>query len=220
MSRSLLVLVLLPLTVGVVHLLALVLPFGWEAGAALDVPTPHPGRYGGTAAFHLRARGTGRDERMRFTSAYVVYSGVETPGELDVDLEAMTYRLGLYGYEHLPPRPLTREAVLDYVSRGGFEPATVEGAETAEALFKELHNLSVGVLPPQVKGQAAYVQRPMRTYSLAGKSYVNLGEYGHLFWLPWYWPACLLIWGLVAAVTLLPVGRRQNPPASPPECVP
>ena len=215
MSRKVIIVILLPLTIGLFHLLVSVLPFGWKAGAAIEVPTQHPGMNGGTARFYVQALGMGRHERMRFTSAYVVYSGVERPGALDVDFKTMTYRLGLNGYDHLPARGLTLAAVQDYISRGGFDPTTVEGKETAEAIYGELYKLSVGILPPEVTGEATYTQRPLRTYSMAGESYVSLGEYGHLIWLPWYWPACLLTWLLAAAAIVLSTSTRDTQHVSP-----
>jgi hypothetical protein len=129
---------------------------------------------------------------------------------MDVDLSTMTYRLGLYGYENIPARPLTRDAVRDYISRGGFDPATSEGQKVADAILTELQNLSTGVLPPDLTGQPYAGQVPAVRYAMAGSHLVDLGEYGYLIWLPWYWPFCLPIWLLACIVVGRAMFRRYQ----------
>jgi hypothetical protein len=202
--------VLMPLTILAIYPVARLLPFGCDAAAFAGVPTLRPGQYGGTAAFHIVASGTGRGVGTRLTSAYVVYSGTERPGQMDVDLTTMTYRLGLYGYEQIPARPLTPAAVRDYISRGGFDPATSEGQTVADAILTELQNLSSGVLPSDLTGQPYAGQVPAIRYAMAGTHLIDLGEYGWLIWLPWYWPFCLPVWLLASILTGRAMFRRYQ----------
>jgi hypothetical protein len=186
-------LLLFPLTVLVGYPVASALPYGWLANAQVGVPTTRPGQYGGSAAFHIIASGTGRGRSMKMTSAYVVYSGAERPGQMDVDLRAMSYRLGLYGYEHLPPRPLTHAAILDYISRGGFDPASAEASHIASQIFSELRMLATA------PGSADNTRQPsggVRSlwHSMDGQSFIDFGEFGYLIWLPWYTPWCVPLW--------------------------
>lgn len=202
--------VLMPLTILATYPVARLFPFGWEAAAFADVPTLRPGQYGGTARFHIVASGTGRGDGTRLTSAYVVYSGTERPGQMDVDLTTMTYRLGLYGYENIPARPLTPEAVRDYISRAGFDPATSECQMLAGAILTELQNLSTGVLPPDLTGEPYAGQVPAIRYTMAGTHLIDLGEYGWLLWLPWYWPFCLPVWLLASILVSRAMFRRYH----------
>jgi hypothetical protein len=203
-------LLLFPLVVAAAYPLARLLPWGWEAGAFVEVPTRHPGRYGSTASFHIQTHGTGRGNAIRLDGGYIVYGGMEKPGSLDFDLRAMTYRLGLYGYEHLGTRPLTRDSVLDYISRAGFAPDSVEGGAVADAILAELRKLRDGQLPPDVSGQPYAGQVPCVRSVMTGESFINLGGFGHLLWLPWYTPWCLPAWLGAWWLASLPFVRRYR----------
>ena len=109
-----------------------------------------------------------------------------------------------------PARPLTRDAVRDYISRGGFDLTTSEGQTVADAILTELQNLSTGVLPPILTGQPYAGQVPAVRYEMAGTHLVNLGEYGYLVWLPWYWPFCLPVWLLASTLIGRAMFRRYH----------
>lgn len=194
---------LFPVTLLVAYPVGRLLPFGWEASAYVEVPTDRPGTYGGKAAFHITARGTGRGAGTRLESAFIVYSGRDEHFSIPVvDVQRMRFAHDYY----LPViRPFDRTEMLRKLDEGGFDPSSAEAGLLADRIVAEVRKLSVGELPVDRTGEAYPLATPCVRYGMAGTEWIDLGEYGYLIWLPWYAPFCLPPW-LLASVF---VGRRM-----------
>jgi len=185
---------------------------GWEAGAFVEVPTGRLNEYNRPAVFHIAAHGTGRGDKAVMDGAYVLYTGIARPGQMNIDLRAMTYRMNLYRNEqpHIPATPLSRAAVLSFIEAADFDPASAEGAALADRLLDELRRLSDGRLPPDVTDQPYAGQTPALRRVMSGTHLVNLGEFGHLLWIPWYTPLCIPVWLLAWWAAGRPLIRRYR----------
>jgi hypothetical protein len=163
---------LLTLVVALAYPIARMLPYGWEAQVSAEVPTGRPGKYGPRASFYISAHGVGRGPRAHISRASVHYGGVDVPGSLEVDLDRMTYRLGLYGYGHLGERPLNRNAMLDYLSRGGFARDSAEAGAVADQILGELQSFATASSRPTSRANLAPAKfhRPATTWSVRTSS--------------------------------------------------
>jgi hypothetical protein len=200
-------LLLFPLVLLVSYPVVSVLPWGWDAQAYVKVTGQVPGEIG-RAAFHVQARGTGRGRSTRFTHVFVVSSGAKrgSVAQLDADLKAMTYMLA---YTR-PMRPITHEALVQYISQAGFATDSDEASAVAAALLDELRKLSRGELPPDVTGEPYLGQVPAVRYSMSGTQHYDLGELGYLIWLPWYTPWCIPLWLLAWVLPARWLLRRHH----------
>ena len=194
---------LLPVTLLIAYPVARLLPFGWEAVALVEVPTDRPGKYGGTAAFHITARGTGRGAGTRLESGYIVYSGRDEHFSIPaVDVQRMRFAHDYY----LPvDRPLDRTEMLKKLSDGGFDPSSAEAMLLADQITAEVRKLRDGQLPTDRTGEPYPLATPCVYYQMAGTYWIDLGEYGALIWLPWYAPFCVPVWLLASVLA----GRRM-----------
>jgi hypothetical protein len=178
-------LVLLIAVLLIAYPIARLLPYGWHVVTGVPVPTMRMNKYNRPAVFYIGTYGTGRWTGTSMKSAYVTYTGESQAGAMHVELPAMSYRLNLYRNEqaHVPGHSLSRDAVLDYVEKAGFDRASTEAGTIADRLLSELQGLAAGRVAPDAS-----------RYGMAGVNAIDLGEFGHLLWIPWYTPFCLPFW--------------------------
>lgn len=183
-------LLLLPLILLLAYPVALLLPFGWETHTVTKIPVNRPGQYGGNAAFHVVAFGTGRGTWTQMNRGYINYSGHEYFLVL-FDLRSMTYDHTISKREAFD-QPIEVESVKEHLVTAGFDPITA--SESADAIVTDLRTLAASELeagsPPISAGR-----RTTEVYhSLKGTAAINLGMFGHLLWWPWYTVYCLPLW--------------------------
>jgi hypothetical protein len=194
---------LFPLVLALAYPLARRFPRGWNVTYCVQMPSRKWDEYGQLALLELWAHGTGLGDRARFATCEVQFRAYRTLFGLTVDLRDMSARVSLPGTQSYAAAPLTREVLLDWLTRADFDPGSSETAQSADALLYELNELRAGRLRPNDPN--VFVQ-----YRVRGHSLIPLGYSGHLLWLPWYTIWCLPPWLAAWTFAARPTVRRYR----------
>jgi hypothetical protein len=203
-------LLLFPLVVLAAYPVAALVPWGWKVYVMAAVPHWQAGR----PPFEIIARGRGYGPFARITFAAITRRSDDGPeswrSSMTVNLEAMTFR----DWSDVPYAPLTREAMLDFVSQGQPPPVPAGPTTVADALLDEIRRLFAGQLPTAPMADLGYRKFPSVTRGMSGRG-VWTGRYTSLvrthLWAPWYTPFCVPPWIVACWLLSRRLLRRPGP---------